>query len=98
MMLIKRVNYLSMTFIFYGKIILSTDVGAMKERLDDTANDFWFAINDEPSFMDSLEKIEQLSDDDFQEIAVKNREKYLQEYQLTSIKRKYLECLKKYLE
>lgn len=80
-----------------GKVILSTDVGAMKERLVDTGNHFWFDNKNEQSFLDSLEKIKNLKSDEFRIIANKNREKYLEEYQYSSIKRKYLDCIKKYL-
>lgn len=81
-----------------GKIILSTDVGAMKERLIDTGNNFWFDNENRQTFLDGLGKIKNLTDEEFKAMATNNREKYLDEYQFTSIRRKYLDCLKKYLD
>lgn len=81
-----------------GRIILSTNVGAMKERLMDTGNNFWFENNDQQTFLDNLEKIKNLTNEEFVTIAGRNRQKYLDEYQFTSIKNKYLDCLKKHLD
>ena len=80
-----------------AKLILSTRVGAMAERLKNSGNDFWFDIDDQSSFFDSLAIINNLNDPEFQKIANTNREVYLAEYQFTVIKRKYTDCLNKYL-
>jgi len=80
-----------------AKLILSTKVGAMAERLKNSGNDFWFDIEDQSSFFDSLAVINNLNDPEFQKIANTNREVYLTEYQFTVIKRKYTDCLNKYL-
>ena len=80
-----------------AKLILSTKVGAMAERLKNSGNDFWFDIEDQSSFFDSLAIINNLNDQEFQKIANTNREVYLAEYQFTVIKRKYTDCLNKYL-
>ncbi|MFN3754448.1 glycosyltransferase family 4 protein [Flavobacterium sp.] len=80
-----------------GKLILSTKVGAMEERLANSPNNFWFNIDDQDSFLASLAQIENLSKEDFNRIANDNREVYLADYQFTAIKDKYIHCLKQYL-
>ena len=80
-----------------SKVIISTKVGAMEERLLNTKNNFWFDLNDPTSFIDNLQKIEQLSFEDFNKIATVNREKYLKEYQMITIKDKYIQCITRYL-
>ena len=80
-----------------AKLILTTDTGAMKERLVDSANDFWFDIKNEQSFIEKIDKIKSLSNEEFLAITKGNRERYLEEYQFTSIKKKYLDCINKYV-
>ena len=53
-----------------GKIIISTDVGAMKDRLLGTKNDFWFDLNT----IDELNQIfEKLNTLELEIIACSNR-------------------------
>lgn len=80
-----------------AKLILSTKVGAMEERLAESQNKFWFKIDDEQSFTDSLAKIKNLNAEIFANIVKINREVYLADYQFTAIKEKYNDCLDKYL-
>ena len=80
-----------------AKLILTTNTGAMKERLVDSANDFWFDIKNEQSFIEKIDKIKSLSNEEFLAITKGNRERYLEEYQFTSIKKKYLDCINKYV-
>lgn len=76
-----------------GKIIISTDVGAMKDRLLGTKNDFWFDLNT----IDELNQIfEKLNTLELEIIASSNREKYLKEYQFKAIQDKYLQLVKFY--
>ncbi|WP_333875324.1 glycosyltransferase family 4 protein [Flavobacterium sp.] len=76
-----------------GRLIISTEVGAMKERLAGTKNDFWFQINHPHSFFDSLAAVNALPNEAFHEIAQNNRQRYLAEYQFSAIQQKYRNCL-----
>ena len=80
-----------------AKVILSTKVGAMEERLSPTLNNFWFDNTNEQSFLDNLSQLKNLNKETYNQIAKSNRERYLDEYQFTSIKNKYNGCLTKYL-
>ena len=65
-----------------GKIIVSTNVGAMKDRLLDTNNNFWFELNNISELKNIFEKLNTL---ELETIANSNREKYLKEYQFKAI-------------
>lgn len=71
-----------------GKLILSTDVGAMKERFEGL-NGYWFDINNIKSLEMSLNSIQLLSKDDLEKQMYANRQRYLIEYQENKIKEKY---------
>lgn len=73
-----------------GKIIFSTKVGAMEERLKNTKNDFWFDIQKEDSFLELIEKLKQKSCEEIKEIRKVNRLKYLEMYSKDTIKNQYL--------
>lgn len=74
-----------------GKIIVSTDVGAMKDRLQGTKNDFWFDINQINELKTIFGKLNSL---DLEAIGKSNREKYLKEYQFKAIRDKYIQLVK----
>lgn len=74
-----------------GKIIVSTDVGAMKDRLLGTKNNFWFDLQDINTLRNIFEKLEAL---DLESISICNRENYIKEYQFNSIQDKYLQLVK----
>lgn len=78
-----------------GKIILSTPVGAMKERLKDSENNFWFKFDDKKSFQKSLNEILNLSETQVLEIGFDLRKNYLNNYSKIKISKQYLEVLKK---
>ena len=73
-----------------GKIIISTKVGAMTERLNDTLNKFWFDYNDLQSFKIAFQSLKVLDEDKIKSVSKSLREKYLKEYSLDEIKKKYL--------
>lgn len=77
-----------------GKIIFSTKVGAMEERLKNTKNDFWFDIQKEDSFLELIEKLKQKSQDEIVEIRETNRLKYLEMYSKDTINNQYLDVIK----
>ncbi|KAA3622548.1 MAG: glycosyltransferase [Flavobacterium sp.] len=76
-----------------GKLILSTDVGAMKERLQGTGNDFWFDLLDTTSFGEQLNRIIALNPRELEEIRTNNRKRYLEAYQLEKIAGQYKDCV-----
>lgn len=73
-----------------GKIIISTDVGAMKDRLSGTKNYFWFDLNHIDELKNIFEKLHTL---ELEKIGFSNREKYLEEYQFKAIQDKYLKLV-----
>lgn len=73
-----------------GKIIISTKVGAMDERLNNTLNQFWFDYNDLESFKRTFQSIKVLDNHEINSISKSLREKYLKEFSLEEIKKKYL--------
>lgn len=79
-----------------GKLIISTDVGAMKERLTNL-NSFWFSIEDFTSLEDAIKNINALTLEDYQINAKKLRERYLQEYSFNAIALKYLKLVQSFL-
>lgn len=73
-----------------GKIIFSTQVGAMMERLSDTENDFWFDINTEQSLLKLIKRVRNLSPEEIKRIRESNREVYLRYYSIEMISNRYL--------
>jgi glycosyltransferase involved in cell wall biosynthesis len=73
-----------------GKIIFSTKVGAMMQRLSATKNNFWFDIHKEESLLELIEILQNLSVDKIKEIQELNRKVYLENYSLEIISKQYL--------
>lgn len=71
-----------------GKIIISTDVGAMKERFEGL-NGYWFDIKKMQSLEVSLNEIEGLSKDNLEKQMCNNRQRYLIDYKVSKISEKY---------
>ncbi len=72
-----------------GKIILSTETGAMPDRLKDTYNDFWFQADNEKSFEKQFNRIKNLKSSEVFTIGEKNRIIYNQNYSKKNIAEKY---------
>jgi len=81
-----------------GKIILSTEVGAMLERLQDSHNDFWFQPEDKESFKKQFERIKNLSSSEVYRIAEKNRSVYIQNYSKKEVSDKYRNSVSQLLQ
>ena len=81
-----------------AKSIISTKVGAMEERLQDTLNDFWFDINDYHSFERVFNRFKNLDNQFLNEINQSLRNKYKKTYSIESISIKYLKSIDKILE
>ena len=71
-----------------GKLILSTKVGAMEERLNGLPV-FWFDISDLRTLENNIQKLNMLSLDNFKTTATVLRNRYLDEYGLDTIAKKY---------
>jgi glycosyltransferase involved in cell wall biosynthesis len=80
-----------------GKIIISTKVGAMPERLENTLNDFWFDINDFYSFEREFNRFKKLDNVTSNAISQSLRNEYKKAYSIESISIKYLNSIDKVL-
>lgn len=78
-----------------GKLIISTRVGAMEERLKDTSNDFWFDHNDHNGLNNCIDKIKELPVERHIEIRESIRKRYMQRNQLRVIQHTYRSIIEK---
>ncbi|KAB1067025.1 glycosyltransferase family 4 protein [Tamlana haliotis] len=74
-----------------GKIIISTKVGAMPDRLIET-NAFWFE-QDVDSLTRQLKRVKNLTSLEVLQISKTNRGRYLENYSLSILKSNYLDVL-----
>ncbi len=63
-----------------GRVILSTRVGAMENRLKNTQNDFWFERDNFNSFENQFIRLKNLKRNEIRAISYRNRQKYLNCY------------------
>ncbi|WP_375239681.1 glycosyltransferase family 4 protein [Aurantibacter sp.] len=77
-----------------GKIVVSTKVGAMMERLYNTTNNFWFDINNEKSLLEVLQKLNKLSKEEIIAIQDNIRAEYTLKYSNNIISQLYLELIR----
>lgn len=77
-----------------GKLIISTKVGAMPERLEGTGSDFWFSHKDDNSLQTSINSLEKLTQQERLKIRQKVRQKYVLHNSFNFIKAQYLELIK----
>ena len=77
-----------------GKLIVSTKVGAMPERLESIKESFWFDIEDVKTLLPIIDQLNQTSVKDMEVIALKNREIYLDKYSQHNIFNAYLSAIK----
>lgn len=80
-----------------AKIIISTKVGAMSERLEETLNDFWYDYNNFESFKKAFLKVKELKSNEILTISDNLRAKYLNNYSIAVISEKYLNIVKQLL-
>jgi glycosyltransferase involved in cell wall biosynthesis len=76
-----------------GKIILSTKVGAMLDRLALTNNQFWFDAKNEKTLLDLIDKMGSLNAETLNDLREGNRKAYLDTYSISSISTQYIELL-----
>ncbi len=77
-----------------GKLIVSTKVGAMKERLEQTGNEFWFSHNIENSLTKCLKNLESIKPYERIKIQKMLRKKYIKMYSREKSKEEYLKIFK----
>ncbi|KGO89412.1 glycosyltransferase family 4 protein [Flavobacterium suncheonense] len=80
-----------------GKIIISTKVGAMEERLAPLEG-HWFAIENLATFESSINKVNALSLDDYQAAAALLRKRYKDEYSFEAVALKYQKLIHSILQ
>lgn len=71
-----------------GKLIISTRVGAMEERLNSLYS-FWFAVENVSSLQACVDRVNTLSLEECQSVSEQLRKKYLMEYSAVAIAAKY---------
>ena len=80
-----------------GKVILSTKVGAMPERLHATANNFWYDYGDFESFAKAFEAVRSMTAEDQLLIFNSLRERYQSNYTIRHIGEQYQNIVKQTL-
>lgn len=81
-----------------AKIIISTNVGAMKSRLNDTLNNFWFDIEKIETLNDLIIKIEDLDDLNLNRISENVRYSYIENLSVNNIEKKYQNLVNSFLD
>lgn len=80
-----------------GKIVISTRVGAMEERMQESLNDYWFNYGDFESFEKVFFEVKRLNELQIRKVSSSLREKYQKEYSINKIKNKYLAVVREVL-
>jgi glycosyltransferase involved in cell wall biosynthesis len=81
-----------------GKIIISTPVGAMNERLFNTTNNFWYDYGDLDSFRKVFIRVKKLKAKEIEVISNSLRINYLKYYSIESISSQYLGAVNFFLK
>jgi glycosyltransferase involved in cell wall biosynthesis len=81
-----------------GKIILSTRVGAMEDRLIGTENNFWFDIIKTDSLKSLVKLISNKDEAQIVNIRKDVRRHYLENYSVNKISKTYIEAFDKRLD
>lgn len=77
-----------------GKIIISTRVGAMMDRLKDTKNQFWFDISENETLAHAISQVDGVTKLDIFDIRNELRQKYLCKYSIKAISKSYLDLFR----
>ncbi|MEG9328954.1 glycosyltransferase [Salinimicrobium catena] len=80
-----------------GKLIISTKVGAMQERLEGTQNQFWFDVKHMYSLDRVISIVLKKKSECLREIALEVRERYIKEYSCVHIQKKYQNAVREIL-
>lgn len=73
-----------------GKIILSTKVGAMEDRLSKTLNNFWFDMNNTNTLINQIQLISNLESSKVVNIRKNVRQRYIENYSLNKVSESYV--------
>ena len=76
-----------------GRLILSTRVGAMENRLMGAPNDFWFERDNFKSFENQFIRLKNLEKDEIADISSKNRGQYINRYSNKVITNSFLQII-----
>lgn len=79
-----------------GKIIISTKVGAMQERLN-TLKSFWFNIEDLTTLQIVIDEVKKIQNIELCNLSELARERYIKQYSLNAIAVHYNETVKQFL-
>lgn len=80
-----------------SRVIISTRVGAMEERLNGLKNQFWFSIEDFNSFSNLIKILKQLEKQELFDICTQNRIRYIQRFSKLSVSKQYVSLAKSLL-
>lgn len=78
-----------------GKIIISTKVGAMQERLNSLTS-FWFNIENNSTLQAVINELRNYNTKELDKLSQESREKYIEQYSFKTIASKYKELLNNY--
>ena len=81
-----------------GRIVISTAVGSMMDRLHNLTNQFWFSIEDFSSFEAVIHTLQTLNEKEVLEIAIENRKRYQNEYTIDKIAAQYKHVVHSFLK
>jgi len=76
-----------------GKLIFSTVVGAMKERLNTSENDFWIGDQITNSIQDLMVKVQKMNSSDILRIRELNRKIYLENHCIEKVSKQYVQLI-----
>lgn len=76
-----------------GKVIFSTAVGAMKERLSTSENDFWIGDQITNSIQELTMKIQKMDSNEIVRIRELNRQVYIENYSLDKVSKQYVQLI-----
>jgi glycosyltransferase involved in cell wall biosynthesis len=76
-----------------GKLIFSTVVGAMEERLNTSKNDFWIGDQITNSIQELMEKVQKMDSSEILRIRELNRKVYLDNYCFEKVSKQYVQLI-----
>jgi glycosyltransferase involved in cell wall biosynthesis len=76
-----------------GKLIFSTVVGAMKERLSTSENDFWIGDQISDSIQELMMKIQKMDSSEIVRIRELNRKIYLENHCIEKVSKQYVQLI-----
>ena len=72
-----------------ARLVISTNVGAMPDRLSGCKNQFWFDINNLDTLENLLKEVKDLDLSKIEETAIENRKRYIEKYKKDVIQSQY---------